>query len=61
MNTVHSIKPLSIAEALERMPERDLRRHIALAAGILAHRTGGGMADQVLNRIGARLAGRPLS
>jgi SOS-response transcriptional repressor LexA len=46
---------------LETMPLIDLRRHIAFASGILAHRTGGGATDSVLNRIGGRLAGRPVS
>lgn len=33
---------------------------IARACGVYAHRVGGGSTDSMLNRIGARLAGRPV-
>lgn len=44
---------------LKDMDDEALRHHIAIASGILAHRTGGGQASAVLSRIGDRLAGRP--
>lgn len=55
---IEVVDPCVPVETLRVMSDAELRQHIALAAGVLAHRTGGEATDKVLGRIGARLAGR---
>jgi SOS-response transcriptional repressor LexA len=50
--------PAYTPAALTRLPAESLRRLIATASGVLAHKDGGARTDQTLKRIGDRLVGR---
>jgi SOS-response transcriptional repressor LexA len=53
-------QPAYTEAALHALPSHVQRRMIAVLAGSLYHKTGGQEVEDVLNRIAARLNGRPI-